>query len=750
MTNRRLTSSSLLAAAAVIAAMTGVIIAHPLGNFTINHYARIEASGDRINIRYVIDMAEIPAFQELQSIDADATASPSSTKLKSYAARSASKYAEKISLTVDGVPVRLQPVASNVTLPRGAGGLPTLRLECDFKATLSASVGGATHRIRFEDGSYEDRIGWREIIVAPATGWAIFDSSAFGTGLTDELKAYPEDSLAAPLDERSAEFSLTRGAVPAGAAALLTRDGHPASESRDRFAELIAVPNLTPLIALIGLLIAASLGALHALSPGHGKTIVGAYLVGSKGTARHAAFLGMTVTITHTFGVFALGLVTLFASQYVVPERLFPILSLISGGIVLVIGLSLFIRRLRSALKHSRGHEHSHDHPHHDHNHSHDGETHSHLPPEADEPRISLRSLLALGISGGLLPCPSALVVLLSAISLHRVGYGLILVIAFSLGLATTLTAVGLAFVYAGRLIKRPVASSRLVRVLPVVSALVIACAGAAICYEALLQAGINITVPMASLFRTFTASMVEQSAVSTVSVLTIGLVFGLKHAVEADHIAAVSTIVSERKSLLASSLVGGLWGVGHTISLLIAGVAVLLLHVKIGERTALALEFCVALMLIALGVNALRKMRRGGKLHLHAHHHGNVAHFHPHIHDSLPESTEHTHHGLQLSARPLLIGMVHGLAGSAALMLLVLSTISSPAVGLAYIAVFGVGSIGGMIAMSVLVSLPVHLTAGHFNRANQVVRTLAALFSLGLGLFMAYRIGFVDYLFRP
>jgi ABC-type nickel/cobalt efflux system permease component RcnA len=750
MTNRRLTSSSLLAVAAVIAAMTGVIIAHPLGNFTINHYARIEASGDRINIRYVIDMAEIPAFQELQSIDAAATASPSSTELKSYAAQSASKYAEKINLTVDGVPLRVQPVASNVTLPRGAGGLPTLRLECDFKATLSASVGGATHRIRFEDGSYEDRIGWREIIVAPATGWAIFDSSAFGTGLTDELKAYPEDSLAAPLDERSAEFSLTRGAVPAGATALLTRDGHPASQSRDRFAELIAVPNLTPLIALIGLLIAASLGALHALSPGHGKTIVGAYLVGSKGTARHAAFLGMTVTITHTFGVFALGLVTLFASQYIVPERLFPILSLISGGIVLVIGLSLFIRRLRSALKHSRGHEHSHDHPHHDHNHSHDGETHSHLPPGADEPRIGLRSLLALGISGGLLPCPSALVVLLSAISLHRVGYGLILVIAFSLGLATTLTAVGLAFVYAGRLIKRPVASSRLVRVVPVVSAFIIACAGAAICYEALSQAGINIDASVASLLRLFTVSMAQQHAVSTVSILAIGLVFGLKHAVEADHIAAVSTIVSERKSVLASSLVGGLWGLGHTISLLIAGVAVLLLHVKIGERTALALEFCVALMLIALGVSALRKLRRGGKLHLHAHHHGDRAHFHPHIHDGPNESAPHTHHGLQLSARPLLVGMVHGLAGSAALMLLVLSTISSPAVGLAYIGVFGVGSIGGMIAMSALVSLPVHLTAGHFNRANKVVRTLAAIFSLGLGLFMAYRIGFVDYLFRP
>src|SRR3989441_5373222 len=491
MTNRRLTSSSLLAAAAVIIAMTGVIIAHPLGNFTINHYARIEASGDRINIRYVIDMAEIPAFQELQSIDAAATASPSSTELKSYAAQSASKYAEKINLTVDGVPLRVQPVASNVTLPRGAGGLPTLRLECDFEATLSASVGGATHRIRFEDGSYEDRIGWREIIVAPATGWAIFDSSAFGTGLTDELKAYPEDSLAAPLDERSAEFSLTRGAVPAGATALLTRDGHPASVSRDRFAELIAVPNLTPLIALIGLLISASLGALHALSPGHGKTIVGAYLVGSRGTARHAAFLGMTVTITHTAGVFALGLVTLLASEYVVPEKLFPILSMISGGIVVGIGLSLFWRRLRKVLRPGRhthnGHSHGPDASAHDddHNgmdpslpHSHGGRLHSHLPPGADGSPITWKSLLALGVSGGILPCPSALVVLLAAISLHRVGYGLLLVLAFSVGLASVLTAIGLIFVYAKRLVKSSRALGRLSRVLPIASALVVTGAG--------------------------------------------------------------------------------------------------------------------------------------------------------------------------------------------------------------------------------------------------------------------------------
>ena len=235
----------------------------------------------------------------------------------------------------------------------------------------------------------------------------------------------------------------------------------------------------------------------------------------------------------------------------------------------------------------------------------------------------------------------------------------------------------------------------------------------------------------------------------TTISVLAFGFILGLKHAVEADHVAAVSTIVSERQSLLSSSLVGGLWGVGHTISLLVAGIAVILLHIKISERTALALEFCVALMLILLGLLAIRKLWRGGRLHLHAHEHGGHLHVHPHLHDPEPETEPHTHHGLKLGARPLVIGMVHGLAGSAALMLLVLSTISSPAVGLTYIVIFGIGSIGGMMLMSALVGLPMRLTAKRFTRANLMIRGLAGLFSVSFGLFMVYEIGFVDGLFR-
>jgi sulfite exporter TauE/SafE len=175
----------------------------------------------------------------------------------------------------------------------------------------------------------------------------------------------------------------------------------------------------------------------------------------------------------------------------------------------------------------------------------------------------------------------------------------------------------------------------------------------------------------------------------------------------------------------------------------------VILFRFEISERTELALEFCVGLMLVALGANALRKLARGAYLHLHVHRHGGRAHIHPHMHDGLPEPAPHTHHGLKLGARPVVVGMIHGLAGSAALMLLVLSTISSPLIGLSYIVVFGVGSIGGMMLMSALVGLPVYLTAARFNRANLAVRGMAGLFSLSFGLFMVYEIGYVKGLLR-
>jgi hypothetical protein len=230
-------------------------------------------------------------------------------------------------------------------------------------------------------------------------------------------------------------------------------------------------------------------------------------------------------------------------------------------------------------------------------------------------------------------------------------------------------------------------------------------------------------------------------NSISFVSILAFGFVLGLKHAVEADHVAAVSTIASEHKSVIRSSLVGGLWGLGHTISLMVAGILIIVFHVEISARLAMALEFCVGLMLIGLGANVLRKLARGGHLHMHVHQHGGRRHTHPHIHD-LQKGLGHSHHGLKLNASPLLIGMVHGLAGSAALMLLVLATISQPMLALFYVLVFGMGSTGGMMIMSALVGLPAMLTAGRFTRLNVILRAAAGVLSLALGLVTTYAIG--------
>ncbi|MDQ3009758.1 MAG: sulfite exporter TauE/SafE family protein, partial [Acidobacteriota bacterium] len=626
-------------------------VAHPLGQFTVNHFVRIETGDSRARIRYVVDLAEIPSFQEAQTADADRNGSLSQTELAAYLDRVAPGYVAGLKLTADGMPVEFKLADKRIEQAPGAAGLMTMRLNFDLTAAWSsAPTTNAAPRLRFENTNLAERAGWRELIVMPMTSVSVFNSTAYGNGVTDELKAYPEDLLLAPLNERAAEWSATRGALPDGAKPLTLRDGKPVIVTRDRFAELIAVQKLTPGVVLLGLLLAFILGGAHALSPGHGKTVVGAYLVGSRGTVKHAAFLGATVTITHTLGVFALGLVTLFASRYVLPEKLYPILSFISGALVVGIGATMFSKRLRALISPS-DHDHSHSHSHHGHQHAENPQSgHTHLPPE----NVTWRSLLGLGISGGILPCPSALVLMLGAISLNRVGYGLVLITMFSLGLASVLTAVGLAFVYGGKLMSRVPNANKWMRIIPVVSAVVIAVLGAVICWQALQQAGVNWAgVNWGTLWRT---DLGEAKSVSAMAILGLGLVIGLRHALDTDHLAAVSTIVSDRKNLFSSLLIGGLWGIGHTVSLLIAGVAVIFLNLKL-EKYEKPLEFCVALMLIGLGANVLIKLARGGKIHLHEHKHGGHHHVHPHLHDAHPQPEPNTHHGFKLRFRPLVIG---------------------------------------------------------------------------------------------
>ncbi|MGI8884777.1 MAG: nickel/cobalt transporter [Pyrinomonadaceae bacterium] len=490
------------------------ITAHPLGNFSLNNYSRIEMEKNQIRLRCVSDIAEIPTFQESQQIDANKNGTLETEELDSYLEKITTQFISNLKLSVDGQPLQIQSAAKNISLVPGAGNLSTLRFEWDFTTEISDGSKDAIRRVRFENNNHKERVGWNEIVVNRVAGTNVFDSTTFGSGITDELRTYPEDMLLAPLSEREAEFSFTTSAVAADVKLLQNRNGGvSAPVQKDKFAELISVREFSPAIIAFSLLLAFGFGAMHAMSPGHGKTVVGAYLIGSRGTFKHAVFLGLTVTITHTLGVFALGLITIFASNFILPEKMMPFLSFVSGLLVFFIGISLFKDRLFSFLgwktvsHHHDGHEHSHsherhhehahphenhDHTHHDqeHHHSHDGLTHSHggsththLPPE----NITWKSLLGLGISGGLLPCPSALVLMLAAINLGRVGYGLVLTLVFSLGLAATLTAVGLLFLYGGKVFNGTRLSAHpLARAVPVFSAFVITCLGAVICYNSL------------------------------------------------------------------------------------------------------------------------------------------------------------------------------------------------------------------------------------------------------------------------
>lgn len=232
-------------------------------------------------------------------------------------------------------------------------------------------------------------------------------------------------------------------------------------------------------------------------------------------------------------------------------------------------------------------------------------------------------------------------------------------------------------------------------------------------------------------------------ASTSAAGVLTLGFLLGLKHAVESDHLAAVSTIVTERKSLWSSAIIGGVWGLGHTISLFVAGIFVLILDFQISEQTERMLEFCVGAMLVLLGLNVLRKLLFGANLHFHTHEHGGRVH--AHLHEQGAEGEPHTHHGFSFSPRALVVGMIHGLAGSAALMLLVIPTIESRPLGLLYILIFGAGSIGGMMLMSLLVGLPFILTAKKFNRLNHAMQSIAGIASVGIGLLIVYEKGITE-----
>ena len=416
-------------------------LAHPLGNFTVNRFSAVEVSGDRIYVKQVLDLAEIPTFQEGKRV-----------RRAGYA----QELAQGLELEVDGQRASLRLLDSSVRFRPGAGGLKTLRFEAVYESTLSG------RSLRFRDTSFGARIGWREVVVRAERGARIESSSVGSRSASDELREYPRDLLSEPLDVDRATATVVLGS---GAGEPPALGGTAAVRHSGGFESLIAREDLGLGVILISLLIAAFWGAAHALTPGHGKAIVTGYLVGSRGRPRHAVALGLIVTVTHTAGVFALGLITLALSQLIVPEQLYPWLTLASGLLVVTVGALVLLKRLRHRRAHRR-HHHHHDHDH-DHGYGRGG-------------------LLGVGVAAGLLPCPSALVVLLSAIALHRIGLGLALIVAFSVGLAATITAIGLMAVLARRVFGRLSLDGPLVNALPAVSALVILAVGVGITLNAL------------------------------------------------------------------------------------------------------------------------------------------------------------------------------------------------------------------------------------------------------------------------
>jgi nickel/cobalt transporter (NicO) family protein len=595
----------------------GGLYAHPMGNFSVSHYSRLQLERDGVTLAYVLDLAEIPTFE----LFADWGVTPSdAATLNRKAEDQARQWIRNLNISVGGTSATAALKSVKATISDGAGGMPVLRV------AMEADVSAGPGELIYEDRNYSNRTGWKEIVIRKSPDVRLRSASQGDRDLSQGLTVYPPDlALAPPQDLRalvSWEGSPIQPAVaplrplahPVSAASAtpppVTQPPQPAvaasfAQSQptapgtvnrgDFLSRMMREKRFGWGAILIGFFVAFGLGALHALSPGHGKTIVAAYLVGSRGTLRHALFLGSMVTFTHTISVFLLGIGVLFFQRYVVPDKVIPVLGSISGLSIVCIGLWLLYQRSMALLaaapgrtrqpepakpaaaeaepasepepveafalagagahthafahaahqhdhhhhaqdghhhdhphahprahddfSHDRAHQHAHDlahhhahdgHHHHDHDHhhdghhhrydhahpghghagdhhghggafvhthTHDGHTHSHAMPES---RITLGSLIALGASGGLVPCPSALILLLSAIALGHAALGLFLLVGFSAGLALVLMAIGALVLYARQLLPKSESANQhpAFRLVPVFSAVVVVVLG--------------------------------------------------------------------------------------------------------------------------------------------------------------------------------------------------------------------------------------------------------------------------------
>ena len=476
------------AAAAIVAAILLWPVAaqaHPLGNFTINHYAGIEVAPGQIRVLYALDIAEIPTYQLKSEMDANGDGTVKGAEAQAWAETRAPELLGGLSLTVDDRPIDLRVACSTATLNPGQAGLQILRFDGLF--TAPAPNDG---RVQLTDGNDAGRIGWREVTAAGVSGVGLDASDVPTSSVSDELRRYPADLLQSPLAVTSASFTYAPGASDATPARTCGEGGftgpRPGVEG-GAFAGLLQNRG-TGLVAL-GLVLAVAFGAWHALLPGHGKTLMAAYMVGSEARVRQAVAVGSAVAIMHTASVLALGMLVLTLERTFTPEALYPWLGLASGLVAIGLGAYLLIARLSawSASRREEAHEHAHTSGR-DHDHA-QGHDHAHPLPDGVSP-TSRRGLLALALAGGILPSPTALIVLTGSIQAHRVAYGIVLILAFSAGLAVALIAIGLGAVRAREALTRRL-STFWGRLVPALSAGAIAGVGLFLSVRGVAQIGL-------------------------------------------------------------------------------------------------------------------------------------------------------------------------------------------------------------------------------------------------------------------
>jgi len=515
----------LVAATALVLAAPSPASAHPLGNFTVNTADRLVVTADGVVVTHVVDLAEIPSVQLAQArsgVDSDGDGSLSDAELTAYAGRECADTAAALSVVVDGAAAPLTVTTATGTGRPGVAGLSTTRIECTYDTGVRPEQS-----VTFADPVALERNGWREVTAAslcgPLQGSTVPDASQ-----SDLLLTYPEDLLQSPVDVTRASFSVRAGAACTSAAAA---GGVPIDDVAPRgvdrltstFTDFLGRDDLTLPFALVSVVASVLFGVLHAVAPGHGKTVMAAYLVGQRGTRRQALQLGAVVTFTHTASVLLLGLV-LSLGALAAPELVVPFTEVLSGVLLAVVGVYLAVlalRRLRAADEHEHEHhdhahdqhDHPHDHDRHDHPHehhddhvpvpasgslalearpvahTHGGRAHTHAPLP-DGP-LSWKALAGMGVAGGLVPSPSALLVLLGATALGRAWFGVVLVLAYGVGMAVTLTVAGLLLLRARALLDRRGWSlgrgARLVRLLPLGTAGIVVVLGLALVLRGVL-----------------------------------------------------------------------------------------------------------------------------------------------------------------------------------------------------------------------------------------------------------------------